>query len=74
VAFSLKSAGNATVKVFSVQGRLVRTLHDGFAAAGTTELRWNGRDNAGRAVPSGVYFLNVQSAGAKAVQKLYLLK
>lgn len=74
VNFTLKSAGQATVKIFSLEGRLVKTLHDGFSPAGTSELHWNGLDHAGRATPSGVYFLNVQSAGTKAVQKLYLLK
>jgi hypothetical protein len=74
VELSLKSAGNATVKIFSLEGRLVKTLHDGYAAAGTTELRWNGMDNAGRKVTSGVYFLSVQSAGKKVVEKLHLLK
>ena len=74
VNFTLKSAGVATVKIFSLEGRLVKTLHDGFAPAGTTEIHWNGLDNAGRKTVSGVYFLNVQSAGTKAVQKLYLLK
>ncbi len=74
VNFTLKSAGVATVKIFSLEGRLVKTLHDGFSPAGTTEIHWNGLDNAGRKTVSGVYFLNVQSQGTKAVQKLYLLK
>jgi len=74
VAWTLKSAGHATVKIFSLDGRLVKTLHDGYAAAGTTELHWNGLDNANRAVSTGVYFLHVQSAGTKAVEKLHLLK
>lgn len=74
VNFTLKNAGSATVKIYSLEGRLVKTLHDGFAPAGTTEIHWNGLDNARRAVPSGVYFLHVQSQGTKAVEKLYLLK
>jgi len=74
VNFTLKSAGVATVKIFSLEGRLVKTLHDGFSPAGTSELHWNGLDNTGKQTPSGVYFLNVQSQGTKAVQKLYLLK
>lgn len=74
VNFTLKSAGVATVKIFSLEGRLVKTLHDGFSPAGTTEIHWNGLDNTGKKTPSGVYFLNVQSQGTKAVQKLYLLK
>jgi len=74
VSFSLKNAGNTTVRIYSLEGRLVRTLHDGYATAGTHEVRWNGMDNAGRAVTTGVYFLSVQSAGTKAVSKLHLLK
>lgn len=74
VNYTLKSAGQTTVKIFSLEGRLVKTLHDGFSPAGTSELHWNGLDHAGRPVPSGVYFLNVQSSGDRAVTKLYLLK
>ena len=74
VNYTLKSAGPATVKIFSLEGRLVKTLHDGYSPAGASEMYWNGMDHANRPVPSGVYFLHVQSAGSKAVQKLYLLK
>lgn len=71
---SLKTAGKATVRIYSIEGRLVRTLHDGFAAAGQHEYHWNGLDHAGRSVRSGVYFLSVSSQGSKAVSKLYLMK
>jgi flagellar hook assembly protein FlgD len=74
VSYSLKSAGNTTVRIYSLEGRLVRTLHDGYATAGTHEVRWNGMDNAGRAVTTGVYFLSVKSLGTQAVSKLHLLK
>jgi PKD repeat protein len=74
VYYSLKSAGQTTVRIYSLEGRLVRTLHDGYAAAGSHEAHWNGLDNAGRKVTSGVYFLSVESAGKTAVGKLHLLK
>jgi PKD repeat protein len=74
VSWTLKNAGTASVRIYSLEGRLIKTLHDGFAPAGLSEMHWNGLDNAGRSVPTGVYFLTVQSAGTKAVQKLYLLK
>ena len=74
VSYSLKNSGNTTVRIFSLDGRLVRTLHDGFATSGTHEVRWNGRDDSGRSVTTGVYFLSVKSAGTKAVSKLHLLK
>jgi len=74
VSWTLKNAGTTTVKIYSLEGRLVKTLHEGFAPAGTSEMAWNGLDNAGRTVRSGVYFLSVKSTDGNAVQKLYLLK
>jgi hypothetical protein len=74
VSWTLKSGGTTSVKIYSLEGRLIKTLHEGFAPAGTSEMHWNGLDNTGRAVPTGVYFLSVKSTGGDAVQKLYLLK
>jgi PKD repeat protein len=73
-SWTLKNAGTTSVKIYSLEGRLVKTLHEGFSPAGTSEVHWNGLDNAGRTVPTGVYFLSVKSTGGNAVQKLYLLK
>ena len=74
VSWTLKSAGTTSVKIYSLEGRLIKTLHEGFAPTGTSEMYWNGLDNSGRTVPTGVYFLSVKSVGGDAVQKLYLLK
>jgi PKD repeat protein len=73
-SWTLKQGGPTTVRIYSLEGRLVKTLHDGYSPAGTSEKHWNGLDNAGRSVPTGVYFLTVQSGGTRAVQKLYLMK
>lgn len=54
--------GTAEVALFDLQGRLVRTLASGSYPAGVRTVEWNGRDDGGRPVGSGVYFL--QSAGA----------
>ena len=55
-------------------GRLVRDLMDATTATGVTTLRWDGLNRAGRAVPSGVYFLKVSSAGVTRTHKLVVLK
>jgi hypothetical protein len=52
--FSLPAAGPARLELFDEQGRRVRTLHDGMLAAGPHAVRWDGRDDAGRAVAPGV--------------------
>jgi hypothetical protein len=58
--FELESAGRASVRVFDVSGRLVRTLTDGEMRSGRHSAIWDGRSNAGQAVANGVYFYRVE--------------
>ena len=74
VSWTLRAAGAATVRIYSLDGRLVKVLHEGPSPAGTSTTSWNGVDSEGRSVSAGTYFLVAQSAGEKAVQKLYLVK
>lgn len=62
VRFTLPREMAARVTVHDVGGARVRTLFDGAAEAGTRAVRWNGRDDAGRAVPAGVYLVRLESA------------
>jgi outer membrane protein assembly factor BamB len=59
IDFALPAAGPACLAVFDSNGRRVRSLLDGEAPAGSRSLRWDGRDEDGRALPSGVYFLRL---------------
>jgi hypothetical protein len=54
-------AGEAELVVHSVDGRRVRTLARGHFDAGTHRVTWDGRDDSGRDVPSGVYFARLRS-------------
>jgi hypothetical protein len=72
--FSLPAAGHAELKLYDVQGRLVRSLIDGHLAAGPGEVRWDGRDQRGRQVASGTYFARLMAAGHTSVKSLVLVK
>ena len=74
VNFTLKNAGQVTVRIYSLEGRLVKTLVNEYASAGSHEVRWNGTDNTGRSVPSGMYFVKTEAGADKSVVKLSLLK
>lgn len=74
IEFALTARGNAILRVYDARGRAVRTLFDGTANAGTTSLTWNGRDDAGRAVASGVYFCRLQTPSTTQTRKMVLLK
>jgi len=72
--FSLPVTGHAELKIFNVQGRLVRTLVDEVRTAGANEARWDGRDGSGRQVASGTYYARLVAAGQSSVRTLVLVK
>ncbi len=62
------------LRVYDLQGRLVRTLHEGATAAGWNTWLWDGRDHAGRLQASGAYFLRAQADGQATSRKMLLVK
>ncbi len=58
--FALSRATDVRVEIFDARGRRVARLQDGSMAAGTRTLGWNGRDDGGQEVPSGVYLYRAQ--------------
>jgi hypothetical protein len=76
IAFSLASKGSVRLRVYDVGGRLVRTLVDESLEpnAEPYEVVWDGRDEAGRAVVSGVFFYQLDAPGYTSAKKLILLK
>jgi len=69
ITFTLAHEGHARLDVFDLQGRLVRTIADGRFPEGTQSLRWDGRDEGGRPVGSGVYFFRLAAAGSVHTRK-----
>lgn len=70
----LPQGGPARLVVYDLGGRAVRRLLEGTRAAGTFTVTWDGRDEAGRALPSGVYLARLSGAGAESVLKLVLAR
>jgi len=65
---------NLRVEVLSTDGRLVKTLHDGWLDAGSHEFNWDGRDGEGRSLASGVYLARVTGSQGGRSQRLVLMK
>ena len=61
ISFSLREAGRTELVIYDAAGRRVRELVHGELSAGPNEARWDGRDQAGRRVAAGVYFLRLRS-------------
>ncbi len=70
IAFALPRAGEATVRVFGVDGALIATLAEGTLAAGPHVLTWDGRDMRGSRVAPGLYFVSIASQDGRASARL----
>ncbi len=74
LALALPEAARVTLSVFDVSGRLVKHLDRGLLGAGRHLLRWDGRDESGQAVGSGVYFMRVTAGERTEDRKAVLLR
>ncbi|MCH7760433.1 T9SS type A sorting domain-containing protein, partial [candidate division TA06 bacterium] len=69
IRFTLPASGFASLKIYDLTGRLVKTLHEGEMKKGLHTLTWDQRDNSGREVTTGVYFYRLQSRFGQAKEK-----
>jgi hypothetical protein len=74
IAYTAPKAGDMTLKIFNVRGELVKTLIDGPVVAGTSQIVWDGDNNAGAKVSSGVYFYEARMGNDVVVNKMALVK
>jgi hypothetical protein len=63
-----------TVNIFDATGRLVNTLIDENLEAGSYSIKWQGKDRKGHSMPTGVYFIQVESGVEISTQKMVLIK
>lgn len=74
VHYELEAQGTVSINVYDVAGRLVRTLVNDSKPAGRYSATWNGRNNHGEEVSSGVYFFKMKAGRFTSVRKAVLLK
>jgi len=66
----LPAAGRAQIEAFDTAGRLVRSVYAGPVRAGTSDWSWDGRDDSGRPVPNGTYWIRLQAGAETRVAKI----
>jgi len=74
IKYQLASPGVVSLKIYNLRGQELRTLVAAFQNSGNHEIRWDGRDDFGKAVASGVYLYRLQAGEHLAVKKLTLLR
>ena len=74
IRFALPQPSQIELTIYNLLGQPVAILVQGYSAAGTFSVRWDGRDQTGRTVPSGVYLYQLRAGEYTEVRKLLLLQ
>lgn len=74
VNFALPDSRHVVAIVYNTPGQKVRTLLNGSLAAGYHSVTWDGTNDAGQQLPSGIYYLRLQAGHDSMVQKMIMVK
>ncbi len=74
IAFSTKENGPVSIDIFNVKGQKVRTLVNDNMEAGNHTVVWNGQNDNGKNVASGVFFYRMKSGKYSSTKKMILMK
>lgn len=74
ISYQLAAGGQVKIAVYNVAGRLVRTLVDQAQPSGRYSVTWDGRDQAGRQAPAGVYLYRLQAPERTATRRMTLVR
>jgi hypothetical protein len=74
VKFNLPQPASVKIIVYNLLGQKVKTLFNGELKAGTYNASWNGTDDLGGQVSSGIYFMSLESQQFNAIRKMILMK
>ncbi len=74
IRFAVASAQDVTLTVYNVAGQKVRTLYRGRVLAGEQSVVWDGRDDSGRTVASGIYVYRLTAEAGTQTRKMVFLK
>ena len=74
IAFNLADDGKVRLEIYDLRGKLARSLARDSYSAGRHEVIWDGKDNSGHRLPSGVYMVRMQAQETNEIQKVLMLK
>jgi hypothetical protein len=74
IKYSIAGTGNVELKIYNLAGELVRTLVDGQQKAGNYTISYDGKDDRGKFLPSGIYFIKLKTGNFAQTRKLLLLR
>ena len=74
IKLSVSEEGEHVAQIFGIRGNLIRQMDYGTLEIGNYDLEWNGLDEAGRSVESGMYFFKIQADEISQIKKMIMLK
>ena len=74
ISYVLSANGPVTVRVYTLLGRYIRTLYDGWQPAGANSIVWQGDDDEGQYLGRGIYFYRVDAEGTAETARIVLTK
>lgn len=73
--YNLLKDGSAVIKIFSMQGRLIKTIFDGSVASNVTyTVTWDGKNEDGETVATGIYLAHIEGPGFSKTQKIAVIR
>ncbi|MCF8242028.1 MAG: T9SS type A sorting domain-containing protein [Melioribacteraceae bacterium] len=74
IKFSIPEAGLVSLKIFNILGQEIRTLVSDVKESGSYQVTWNGKDDHGNSVSTGIYLYKIQANDYSATKKMLLIK
>lgn len=74
IKFRISETGNVSIKIYNVLGKEINLLVQENLPSGEHNIRWDGKDNLGSPLPSGVYFIQMIAGSYQKTIKTILLK
>lgn len=74
ISYELPQASNVSVRIYNILGAEVKSLVDDFKSAGEYNVFWDGTDNSGSNVSSGMYFYRITTDKQAIAKKMLLIK
>ncbi len=74
IRYQIAEAGPVKLVIYDMLGKEIRTLINNHRDSGSYEARWDGRDNNGRMMATGIYFYKISSGSFSKIKKMILVK
>jgi len=74
ISFDIAQEGHVKIEIFNIRGQRVRTLVNDHVPVGSHKVEWNGTDDFGRTVGTGIYFYNMQTGEYFSTRRMVLMK